>query len=92
MVAIYITASVAFFCGFCFASLFIVGNREPIMPAPDPVWKMPMPCDGAKRCPQANDVTCEECNTVGMDVKEALVCPSCEIASAYNCAACQERL
>ena len=21
-----------------------------------------LPCYGAKRCPQANDVTCEECN------------------------------
>lgn len=20
-----------------------------------------MPCDGARRCPQANDVTCDEC-------------------------------
>jgi len=47
------------------------------------------PCDGAVRCPQAGDVTCEECEKVHeMDVKEALVCDSCAKASAYACERC----
>ena len=56
--------------------------------------KAPLPCEDAKRCPQAVDVTCEECRNPGdpmtMAEKEALVCPSCQDASAYNCAKCQE--
>jgi len=58
MLAIYITASVAFFCGFCLAALFHAGHGVELPPN-EPAWKVP--CDGAKRCPNANDVTCEEC-------------------------------
>ena len=52
-----------------------------------------LPCDGALRCPQANDVNCPECKPqpkLTMAEKEALVCPTCPQASAYNCAACLE--
>lgn len=51
------------------------------------------PCDGAIRCPQADDVTCDECKKpvrLTMAEKEALVCPSCAMASAYNCDKCQK--
>lgn len=52
---------------------------------------MKEPC---KFCGNADDVTCEECDSIekrfalSMDIKEALICDTCGITNAYNCANC----
>lgn len=97
---LYCGAFFVFIFGFVFGAVFRSGKEKKYFSI-EKEWidaekycKKAKPCDGAVRCPQAEDVTCEECGyprkPMTMAEKEALVYPTCQIASAYNCAKCQE--
>lgn len=89
---IYAAACGGFVLGFFLAAILGIRRNRVVsrdLQTDKPGRRWLKPCDGAERCPQANDVTCEECETVhDIDVKEALVCDSCTKASAYDCEKC----